>query len=214
MDNQLSDIFVFFLMPLPALAAITCIVCAARVRKWYWKAALLAAAFVLLLPFVFCALISFPSLVTFKFTALYFSLTFLTTASVLIGAIVCAVCALRDKIPKWYKKVVYAIITLTLLFVPAFFTEVFAPEFNDARFRTYKRFYRDIEVGMTRADVEQLITKHYPHGGKRGTPITNHDSEDYLYYWMDPEGTREPNCEGISIQFQDGKIVKKDYIPD
>ena len=137
---------------------------------------------------------------------------FLVPLLTLVGAVVCIVCAVR--VAKWSKRVAFLVVALVLLVPPAFVTVAVFPELVDARFRTYKRFYRDIEVGMTRAEVDQLIARHYPPNGKRGEPFVCEDFENRLSFLMDPEGDRHPNCEGIQLTMKDGKVVEKSYTPD
>ena len=143
----------------------------------------------------------------------FLSPIFLVPLLTLVGAIVCAVCAMR--VAKWTQRIVLFAIALVLLVPPAFVVTAFFPELVDARFRTYKRFYRDIEIGMTRAEVNQLMGRHYPPDGKRGEPSVIEDSENRLDYFMDPEaGRSQPNCEGIFLEMKDDKVVGKSYSRD
>lgn len=90
----------------------------------------------------------------------------------------------------------------------------FHPELVDARFRTYKRFYRDIQVGMTREQVLAALEKHYPPDGPRKRPTLVTDSPSSLGFFMNPETSREPNCEGIFLTFEDGRVTRMGYSPD
>src|SRR6476659_240884 len=40
----------------------------------------------------------------------------------------------------------------------------FHPELIDGRFRTYKAFYRDVHLGMTREEVSAALDRRYPAG--------------------------------------------------
>lgn len=91
---------------------------------------------------------------------------------------------------------------------------VFHPELVDGRFRTYKAFYHDIQVGMTRDQVVAAMEARYPKNGKRQRPKIIEDSSERLGYFMNPEGSREPGCEGIFIGFRNGCVVNKTYSPD
>lgn len=88
------------------------------------------------------------------------------------------------------------------------------PEWIDGRFRTYKAFYRDIQVGMTRDEVLAALDRHYPPAGKRQRPTVMSDTPSDLGFFMNPEGSREPNCEGIFLKLEAGRVASKDYSPD
>lgn len=99
--------------------------------------------------------------------------------------------------------------------IPAIFLIVaLNPWMTDARFRTYRAFYRDIEVGMSKADVQKLLTEHYPTNGARGYPQTVYDDDTQLGYFMNPEHSREPNCEGIFLSLSNSIVVSKSYSAD
>ena len=102
-----------------------------------------------------------------------------------------------------------------LCFAPAaFLVTAIHPELVDARFRVYKAFYQDIHEGMTRDDIESILARHYPPTGPRQRPKVMDDTSDQLGFFMNPETSREPNCEGIFLTLQDGRVVGKDYSPD
>jgi hypothetical protein len=88
------------------------------------------------------------------------------------------------------------------------------PWLVDARFRAYRSFYRDIESGMTRQQVMELVHRHYPTGGPRRTPNIVTDSPTNLGFFMNPEGSREPNCEGIFLTLTDGRVTNVSYSAD
>lgn len=54
----------------------------------------------------------------------------------------------------------------------------------------------------------------YPKNGKRQRPRIMQDNPGSLGFFMNPETSREPNCEGIFLDFKDGRIVSKAYSPD
>jgi hypothetical protein len=105
---------------------------------------------------------------------------------------------------------------LALLFLaPA--VEVFLslhPELADARYRTYRSFYRDLRPGLTRAQVLDAMARHYPAGGPRVRPTIDEDTPQRLSFFMNPETSREPNCEGIVIILQDGLATRIFYSED
>lgn len=88
------------------------------------------------------------------------------------------------------------------------------PELTDARFRAYKAFYQDIHVGMTRADVLAALNRHYPATGKRQRPEMTSDQPGQLGFFMNPEGSQEPNCEGILLKLEADRVASKEYLPD
>jgi hypothetical protein len=92
--------------------------------------------------------------------------------------------------------------------------QIFAPELVDVRFRAYSNFYRDIQPGMTREDVYALMDRHYPASGGRKKPKVFEDIPPRLGFFMNPEGSSEPNCEGIFLTMEQGKVVEKDYARD
>lgn len=88
------------------------------------------------------------------------------------------------------------------------------PWLIDGRFRTYRAFYRDIEIGMTRDQVFQILEKRYPTNGVRQRPKVLNDTVDGLGFFMNPESSTEPNCEGIFLKLLDGKVIARDYSSD
>jgi hypothetical protein len=90
----------------------------------------------------------------------------------------------------------------------------FHPELVDGRFRTYKRFYRDIQVGMTRDQVLTAMEQRYPTNGPRKLPTILNDTPEGLSFFMNPETAREPNCEGIFLTLETGRVTKIVYSAD
>lgn len=88
------------------------------------------------------------------------------------------------------------------------------PEWVDARFRSYKRFYAEIQPGMTRDEVMAAQARIYPGNGPRKSPRIIMEDATNLTFFMHPEDSAEPNCEGILLAFKDGKVTSKTYSPD
>jgi hypothetical protein len=130
----------------------------------------------------------------------------------LVGAIGCIVFACRAT--GWIKRAMLLLVAVILLAPTGLLASMLKPELVDARFRTYKRLYGDIQIGMTRAEVMTTVQRHYPSGGKRMEPKVLEDSTNRLDFFMNPEGSREPNCEGIFLQMQEDRVVKKSYSED
>jgi hypothetical protein len=90
----------------------------------------------------------------------------------------------------------------------------FHQELVDVRIRTYKAFYADVRVGMTRAEVLSLLERDYPKGGPRQLPKIVEDATERLSFCMSPENERDPNCEGIYVTFKEDRVTKKEYVRD
>lgn len=101
-----------------------------------------------------------------------------------------------------------------LLLPAAYVFLAFHPEWVDGRYRTYKRFYRDLQPGMTRAQVMETLDQRYPAGGPRQRPTIMDNTPTRLGFFMNPEHSREPNCEGIFLTFEGGRLSKIVYSPD
>ncbi|KAA3614233.1 MAG: hypothetical protein DWQ01_00590 [Planctomycetota bacterium] len=85
----------------------------------------------------------------------------------------------------------------------------FKPELIDGRYRTFKAFYRDLKVGMNRSEVEQLIDRYYSLDSGRLRPTVMKDIGFELGFFMNPEDASRPNCEGIFLSFQEGRVTRK-----
>lgn len=107
--------------------------------------------------------------------------------------------------------VLIAVVTLA----PAGLVALIAfPEWVDVRYRSYKTFYTEIQPGMTRDEVMALQARMYPEGGARQKPRIAMEDDTSLTFFMHPEDSTEPNCEGIFLVFKDGKVTSKTYSPD
>ena len=120
----------------------------------------------------------------------------LIAALTLIGAVACLVFAYLAS--HWLKRGILIVAALFLLGPSGVALIGFKPELVDDRFRTYKLF-GDIEVGMSRAKVMTLVDQHYPSEGERLRPNIIEDSDKKLSFFMNPEDSTEPNCEGIFL---------------
>lgn len=88
------------------------------------------------------------------------------------------------------------------------------PEWMDARVRSYKAFYEDIQLGMTREEVMGVQAKIYPEGSPRMKPRIIVDEADHLTFFMHPETSAEPDCEAIILGLKEGRVASKTYSPD
>ena len=111
-------------------------------------------------------------------------------------------------------KSVMVVLALVFLIPSGYLFSVFHPELVDGRFRTYKAFYGDIQIGMTRDEVFAALDRRYPKSGARQRPKVMEDTADRLGFFMNPETSREPNCEGIFLKVEKGRVKSKVYSPD
>lgn len=137
---------------------------------------------------------------------------FLIAGATLLAAIACLAIAWVSS--RSWLRMVLVLLALALLIPPGFLFVALHPEWTDARFRTYKRLYADIRPGMTRDEVRALVDRHYPTGGPRLRPKLLSDTEATLHYFMNPEDSREPNCEGIFLDMKDDRVTSKQYSAD
>ena len=107
------------------------------------------------------------------------------------------------------------ILLASFLLIPLVYVfQALHQEMLDPRFRTYKSFYADIHVGMTRSEVLSLLERHYPSTGPRKTPDVIQNQPERLSFLMNPEDSGGPNAEGISVVLQRDRVVAKHYAPD
>ena len=115
---------------------------------------------------------------------------------------------------RWISRVLLASFG-AILCLPAVYVFLgFHPELVDARYRTYKAFYSDIRQGMTREEVLSLVDRLYPSTGPRQRPKIMEDTPERLGFFMSAETSIEPNCEGIFLTLQGGRVSRKEYVRD
>lgn len=105
-------------------------------------------------------------------------------------------------------------LALVFLVPAAYMLLASRPEVIDGRFKTYKEFYRDIQIGMTKEEVFAALDRRYPKAGPRQRPKMIDETPESLGFFMNPETSREPNCEGIFLTLEKGRVVRKDYSRD
>ncbi|MEM7262089.1 MAG: hypothetical protein AAF488_08865 [Planctomycetota bacterium] len=116
---------------------------------------------------------------------------------------------------RWFTRLLLAVLACAVIAPGAYlYIALKHPGLLDPRIRTYRAFYQDIAVGMTRDEVLATLGYHYPAGGERTPPRRMGDEPDELSFLMDAEGTNSPNAEGIRVNFQDGRVRSKVYSPD
>ena len=114
----------------------------------------------------------------------------------------------------WFKRGILIVAALFLLTPSGVALLCIKPELVDGRYETYKQLYGDIHVGMSRAEVMTRVDRHYPSGGERLPPDVIEDSDKKLSFFMNPEDSTEPNCEGIFLNLENDAVVKKSYARD
>ena len=129
-----------------------------------------------------------------------------------LAAVVAIIFACRAR--NTFVMVMLVLLALLLVAPSPVVVMMFFPELTDSRYRTYKAFYRDIEVGMTREQVLTAMERRYPKKGPRQQPTVMQDQPGGLGFFMNPEKSREPNCEGIFLTLEAGRVTKKVYSPD
>ena len=67
---------------------------------------------------------------------------------------------------------------------------------------------------MTREQVLAAMDQRYPTNGSRKRPKIMDDTPESLGFFMNPETSREPNCEGIFLTLERGRVTRKVYSPD
>ncbi|MFT4550089.1 MAG: hypothetical protein ACI9UA_005520 [Pseudoalteromonas tetraodonis] len=91
-------------------------------------------------------------------TSLSPSLTAISIIGILIAL---ALLVVAFRLQHW-KRIVLTVTSLLILATSALLATPINPWLIDTRYRTYRSFYRDIEIGMNRAEVLNLIDRHYP----------------------------------------------------
>jgi hypothetical protein len=110
--------------------------------------------------------------------------------------------------------VLWGLIALLSVAPGLFLLGLLHPEIWDARTRTYKRFFADIEVGMSRTEVNQAFQRRYPPKDARNAPRIATDDGQMLWFFMYPEREKDGDCEGIFLTFEKGRVAKKQYSAD
>lgn len=136
------------------------------------------------------------------------------TAVVVLAAlsVVAAVVAVRTR--RTALKVAAAVFAGVFLVPACLLALALHPEWIDPRHHTYKSLYRDLSVGMTREEVFAALARHYPPNGPRQRPRVLYDEPERLGFFMNPEGNREPNCEGIFLELDGRRVTTKKYSAD
>jgi hypothetical protein len=134
----------------------------------------------------------------------------LLVSGCLVLAIFAAIVPFRSK--RLAVRILSGFAAMLLLLCAAGIT-VINPGILDARFRAYQRFYSDISPGMSREQVIALRERHYPASGPRNSPEL-FEQDGSFYFFMDREGAREPNCEGIFLTMSNNTVIGKHYSPD
>jgi len=128
----------------------------------------------------------------------------------LVVALIAVIVAFRGK--RRAVRILSGFAAPLLLICGAFLTAL-NPGILDSRFRAYQHFYNDISPGMSRDQIIALRDRHYPAGGPRRSPEL-FEQDGRFYFFMNSEGGREPNCEGIFLTMSNNTVIGKHYSPD
>lgn len=104
-------------------------------------------------------------------------------------------------------------VAVPLLLACVAFLGIVNPGMFEPRFRAYQQFYNAISPGMSKEQVIALRDLHYPPNGPHKSPeLIEHEGR--FYFFMNSEGEREPNCEGIFLTMTNNTVIGKHYSPD
>lgn len=136
-------------------------------------------------------------------------------AAAIVGIPLAAVAVVLATRCRWIPaRVLLGLLALLMLVPAGAVLHTLFPEVLDPRFRAYRSFYRELRPGMTRDEVFAALGRHYPASGPRRRPKLLDDDGRRIGFFMDPEHSAEPNCEGIFLQMADGRVVSKAYSAD
>ncbi|MFM1769991.1 MAG: hypothetical protein RJA22_2520 [Verrucomicrobiota bacterium] len=144
----------------------------------------------------------------------------MSTGSILLLAAVAGallalmILAAALRVVRFWIKALLAVLAFGLLLPSGGLIVALHPEWIDGRLRTYRAFYANIEVGMDRAAVFRLLERQYPAAGPRARPKLVVDEPGRLGFFMNPERSPEPNCEGIFLTLTNGRVARKEYSAD
>lgn len=137
---------------------------------------------------------------------------FIVAAICLLVMLVFAAACFRAK--NALGRVTWALLALMCAVPAAWLFMAVYPELRDPRYKTYRAFYGDIQPGMSRAELDGLLDRHYPPRGARTRPSLGPESSGYVYLFMDPEGSKKRDIMGVLVKMQDGKVLDKEYVAD
>lgn len=136
----------------------------------------------------------------------------LTALVAALAGLVMAVFALRSRHRRsWIWLTLCSAVCLTPVICVAL---AIHPEWIDARFRTYQAFHLDLRAGMTRQEVLAAMERRYPAAGPRMQPIITINTPERLGFFMNPETSPDPDCEGIFLTLKDESVTKIEYLAD
>ncbi len=90
----------------------------------------------------------------------------------------------------------------------------FLPHIDYSPVKPFSRFYAAIKPGMTEAEVLQELEEQFPETGRYSQPLVNRRvGPTHLGFILDPKDGRY-NAEIVAVDFEEGRVVKKDYHAD
>lgn len=79
--------------------------------------------------------------------------------------------------------------------------------------KPFCEFHRDLEVGMSRQRVLELLDRHFPAGGRFAHPTVSEMKGGYLAITLNARSA-DWDSEFIDVQFENGRLVSSQYLPD
>jgi hypothetical protein len=84
--------------------------------------------------------------------------------------------------------------------------------------KPFHRFYDSIRPGMSVAEVQQLLDRHFPTNGGYPKPVSSgiqkdSNREETLSFQLDPNQGAY-NAELVGVRFSNGQVVDANYSPD
>lgn len=79
--------------------------------------------------------------------------------------------------------------------------------------KPFTAFYLDLEPGMTEEMVEAALRLRFPAGGKSLLPSLGSTGPGRVTFTLDPT-KGDYNSEFVVVEFERGRLVRADYLPD
>jgi hypothetical protein len=76
--------------------------------------------------------------------------------------------------------------------------------------KPFYRFYGGIQLGMTMPEVQQRLDQSFPPNGLYPKPRTEGDGKTEQLFRLEPP----LSAEIITVEFEQGRVIKKAYLPD
>ena len=99
-------------------------------------------------------------------------------------------------------------------FIPFCLTLIVLTSLDTSPLKPFARFYASVRPGMTEAEVLRALDDKFPRSGRYLRPAVNRQvGPNNLGFILDPRDRRY-DAEIVSVDFRDGRVVNKEYLPD